>query len=241
MKVMALTCTGDRPRPLTLARSFLERSTIKPDLWMVVDDGQEPSAPVVLEGFDACPVSFVRRIPGPKDPKHTLPLNLLAALSHIPEDVTHIAFWEDDDWYSPRYLEWVWANLEREDGCFLLGQPHTPYYRVASREYAVMPNSGHSSLCATVAARPVFDLLASICDSTVDPFVDLHLWQAVDRGSQFLSPHRYVVGIKQLPGRPGSTMGWRGGPIFVEDPTANMLNQWVGVQDALQYLRMVET
>lgn len=238
-KIALITCTGDRPVALTLCRKFLERSTVLPEQWIVVDDGQQPlSTQSVLTGADCV---YVRRLPQSDDPPHTLPLNVLEALRHLKDEIEWIVFWEDDDWYEPRYLACV-LNMRRcVPDAVIVGQSRAPYYRLVAREWQDMGNERHASLCATAIHVSLVPLLTDICAHTIDPFIDMRLWahtRTAERTGALLA-HPFCVGIKQLPGRPGRTYGWRGGDGFVSDPECRKLIQWVGREDAEEYMRIV--
>ncbi len=92
-KLVALTCTGDRPEAFALCEKWMTRQRIQPDRWIVVDDGISPT-PVSM-GQD-----YMRRIR--RETGHTLSLNLVEGLSRC--DGCAVAFFEDDDWYSPEFL-----------------------------------------------------------------------------------------------------------------------------------------
>lgn len=241
MRLAFLTCTGDRPRALSVCRRFVERGLSFPDDWVVVDDGRTSTFDV-LRGTNV-PLQMVRRPPMLGDPRHTLPVNLLAAIPALRENgADWITFFEDDDWYSPAYIECVRATIASNPAVVLLGQKNARYYRICARQYQFMGNDRHASLCATVMHKSLLDRLESLCHRTLDPFLDIHLWSyaASMNLPTVLVEHPHVVGIKQMPGRMGSTYGWRGGPDFINDPSYTKLAEWVGGADAGMYARIAE-
>lgn len=239
MKINLLTCTQDRPVAMGICRRYIERSVRKPDRWLIVDDGQ---APTVQKDMAETAIHSVRRLHRKNEPPHTLPLNLLESLplwhGHTGE---LLVFWEDDDWYSPAYLEQVEKAFTDDPNLLLYGQKRAPYYRLAAHEWAIMPNEEHSSLCATALritpdTRTLVELAAADVQS---PFVDIRLWRWISKGHALLHEKKTVVGIKQLPGTPGQTMGWKGGDMFHPDTADLVLANWVGVEDAVAYRRIV--
>lgn len=194
-----ITPTGDRPQALALCVKYMERQLLKPDVWLVVNDGTTPLPP--LPAF----AQVITRDTS-QDVKgvHTLPLQLRAALPHLYTDTT--VFMEDDDWYAPTYLAYMADALTRYD---LIGQGNTIYYGVKDRTYICCYNNAHASLAATGMTLPVYPWLAKAARAG-DAHVDLELWQMF-KGRSFVdmsySPRQYI-GIKQMPGRQGTTAGW---------------------------------
>ena len=239
MKINLLTCTQDRPVAMGICRRYIERSNRKPDRWFIVDDGQTPT---VQKDMTETAIHSVRRLRRENEPPHTLPLNLLESLS-----LWHgyngelLVFWEDDDWYSPAYLEQVEKAFTNDPDLLLYGQKHAPYYRLAAHEWAIMPNEEHSSLCATVLriTPDTQTLLTLAAADTRSPFVDIRLWRWINEVNALLHEEKTVVGIKQLPGTPGQTMGWKGGDMFHPDTSGLVLDSWVGAEDAAAYRRIV--
>lgn len=234
MKINLLTCTKDRPEALELCRKYVTRSVRKPDRWLIVDDGMSPCN---QKDIPDTSIYTSRRCPRSKEPAHTLPLNLLYSVSmweRYPNEI--LVFWEDDDWYAPDYLTEVEKAFEKDPTLLLYGQQLAPYYRVRAREWAIMPNTEHSSLCATAmritpATRLVFELAAA---DVYNPFVDVRLWQSLNPANVLLTPHKKVVGIKQMPGTVSTTYGWTGGDLFQDDPNGGVLKRWIG-NDASLY------
>jgi hypothetical protein len=236
MKIALITATGDRELPLALCRSFVNRSTVQPDQWVVVDDGKNSIAHVLGDQ----PVTYVRRRACAGEPRHTLPLNLIAAAQHVDPSIDWVVFWEDDDWYAPTYLEHVRDVAFSRPGVQIIGQSDARYYRVKSREYQHMGNITHASLCATAIHRSLLPLMVRMCEQCIDPFVDIHLWRRAPANASFLSSHPLVVGVKELPGRKGLTYGWRGGDDFVKDADGEVLRSWVGANDAAVYAQLLK-
>jgi len=246
MKLTLLTCTHDRHDAILIAAEYIARQTRKPDKWVIVDDGTKPCDPAALEKIAGIKPVYFRRVTKPGQPvvDHTLPLNIHAALHEglITKDDGWIIFWEDDDWYAASYLDWIQKIAEetKEQMPMLIGQSQARYYRLQAREFSVINNNSHASLCATVMSMLLYPVLDDVCYITHNPFVDLRLWAKVPWMRRVLRPHGLCVGIKQFPsGFQGTTMGWRGGPGFLKDYDGRKLIEWVGEADAARYEKII--
>lgn len=239
MKINLLTCTQDRPEALAVCRRYVERSFCRPDQWLIVSDGKVP-----VEQKDMAGVNIVclQRERFPVEPDHTLPLNLAASIPLWEDHVGELlVFWEDDDWYAPEYLDQVKKAFTDNPNLLLYGQSFAPYYRLAAKEWAIMPNDKHSSLCATALlitpdTRRMLEFAIADVNS---PFVDIRMWRWINPALAELHNLKTVVGIKQMPGIPGQTMGWKGGDMFHPDTSGLVLDSWVGAEDAAVYRRIV--
>jgi glycosyltransferase involved in cell wall biosynthesis len=94
--ITCITPTGDRSIPFELCKRWILSQTIKPDQWVVVDDGKTPLIPTAE-------MDYIRRSPTINDPQHTLLLNLQAGLEVVKGD--YIIFIEDDEYYASNYIE----------------------------------------------------------------------------------------------------------------------------------------
>jgi len=113
--------------------------------------------------------------------------------SQVNKDIDVIAFIENDDWYSPTYLEnsaELWHNSGKPD---LLGRTETIYYNINERAYFTMKHSNRSSAMNTLI-RP--NLKINWCkDSEV--YTDLHLWYNVPNIHKVIIPQPLnCLGIK---------------------------------------------
>ena len=85
--ITAITPTGDRKLASDLCRQWMQNQTVKPDQWIVVDDGKQPiSKP---PGAD-----YIYRKPERGEPRFTMLLSLKMALSRVKGD--KILIMEDD-------------------------------------------------------------------------------------------------------------------------------------------------
>lgn len=120
-----ITPTGDRQEALNLAIKMMNKQTIKPDMWIIVDDGKEKSN---LQKID-CNHKVVRC--SPMD-GFSIVRNIREAISLIPSNDCKLVIWEDDDYYPPQYLEHINKVLEFNN--FVTAQ-NLYYYHVGLRKY----------------------------------------------------------------------------------------------------------
>lgn len=171
-----VTPTRDRPEAFELCIHWMSRQTYRdPIQWIIVDDGDHPVDPnllVVARSWKDWTIDYIRRAPT-SDPC-TLQDNLLAALEVVRSDKLLII--EDDEFYSPLYLEEMAWRLEVAN---LVGECNARYYNVRERRWEIQPNITHACLCRTGLKRPIYDLfLESIRSSKRDKdvYVDIRLW-----------------------------------------------------------------
>jgi hypothetical protein len=250
--ITAITPTGDRPLAMSLCQRWMTNQTVKPDQWIVVDDGKTPIVPTV-------PMEYVRREPCAGDPKHTLAINLIQAIPLIKGD--KILIIEDDEYYAPTYVEEMSKHL---DGSKIAGITQNRYYHLPTGGYYMMHNKGHASLAQTAftsAFIPTFQ--SAVNASMFVDFLDIRMWrmakQSLNHGFKFggraLTTRSRVgqlpkselalfsdadrplyVGIKGLPGRAGIGMGHNPGMYMVRDTSGRrVLKQWIP-QDYQFYL-----
>jgi hypothetical protein len=189
--------------------------------WLVADDA-DPETPCTMGQTVVRPEP--RWCPG----QNTQARNLLALLPLIQFD--KVLFWEDDDWFTPNFLEAMDARL---DEASMVGEVHARYYNVQQRMYLRCSNRNHASLCQTGLRADLLPVFEEVCRGA-SRFLDIALWQTVRHG-KCLYPDSTCVGIKGLPGRTGIGRGHR--PCLDGewrcDPELKQLRQWVGEDAAL--------
>lgn len=221
-----LTATGCRPEAWALCERWMQAQTYAgPVKWIVVDDGEEPQ-PVTFNrpGWF---MSIVRPDPFWKPGDNTQARNLMAGLEMV-HSADRLVIVEDDDHYSPQWLETVNKHLDRAE---LVGEHRARYYNVATKQGRQLNNTQHASLCATAMRGAAIETFRKVCRPGVQ-FIDLTLWRR--HQSRMLFAGQDVVGIKGLPGRGGIGMGHRREFRGVDDKDGALLRQWVG-QDAQFY------
>ena len=227
-----LTITGDRHLVFRQFRNYVERQTILPDQWIIVDDGQV-TTPVEA----SFPVTYIRRKYHPHKVV-SFCRNMVTGIQAVEYD--KVIIMEDDDWYHRKYIERCCQRLQGND---LVGEMYTVYYNVRYREFYVNPNTKHSSLCQT-AFRPESGLKEFIeqrCGLEDSTFLDCHMWQfAANKAlSRFNFEERLCIGMKGLPGRAGIGAGHRKHPEkYTRDNKWQALIDFVGEEDARFYMEL---
>lgn len=83
-----------------------------------------------------------------------------------------IAFIENDDWYSPKYLETMTDNWKLNGSPDLFGTNHTIYFHLMLQRILTMDHDDRSSAMSTLI-KP--DMEFTWCADD-EPYTDLHLW-----------------------------------------------------------------
>lgn len=234
--LVALTPTGLRPAPLqALERRLAAAAGAGPDFWVVVDDGDPPSATNRL-----VPTRHILRLPSWQPGQITLKENLLKGLQNILQMESEnlaVMILEDDDWYSPSYFAGVRRAL-RILNTEVIGAPLARYINLRSMHALECRNDSHASLSNTVVRGRGLLKLYQLCEKNADHFLDVPLWDwAIKEGTGSLLPELspHTVGLKGLPGRTGIGIGHRPTMGYHRPSAMN----WLG-EDANEYLRMVD-
>lgn len=215
-----LTATGCRPKAWALCERWMMAQTYAGAVhWIVVDDGQEPQ-PVTFSRA-GWTLTFVRPLPVWKSGQNTQARNLLAGLQAV-HSSDRLLVIEDDDYYSPKWLERADQALENAE---LVGESRARYYNLITRTGRQLQNTTHASLCSTAMRGAAIETFRKVCQPGVK-FIDLNLWK--QHPSKYLFEGRDVVGIKGLPGRGGIGMGHRADMTGVKDKKGELLRNWVG-------------
>jgi len=211
-KVTIITPTGGRPECFDLLTRYVNRQeTDRHIVWVIVDDCKPRTpCPRVTEGI----TPLVINPDWVWDGMNTQAASLSEALSVIPDDSV-VLIMEDDDWYSPQYVERMAKALEGAD---LVGEVPSVYYHVSGLAKTMgTPETGHCSLGATGMKGAALQRFRKIC-STHDRRIDQRLWGAF-KGKKRQLPQGHNVGIKGMPGRYGIGIGHkpRGKPMQLRD------------------------
>jgi hypothetical protein len=171
--VCLITPTRDRPEAMALCARWMRRQTFLGTVqWLIIDDGNSPIQ-TTLPFPAGWAVEHVQR--EPSTAQFTLTENLLEAITRV--DARNILIIEDDEHYSPLYVEEMVWRLRDHD---MAGECRARYYNVAERRWSVMDdNSEHASLCRTgfrSSLLPAFRDIVAFCKQRGDPFVDILLW-----------------------------------------------------------------
>jgi len=226
--ITAVTPTGDRPLAFALCRRWIQNQRVKPDQWIVVDDGKEPIADT--SGFE-----YVRRDPGPE--KNTLALNLRAAVPKIQGD--KILIIEDDEYYAPGYVEAMSRQLEKAE---TVGIGKSRYYHLPTGGYMVIGNGGHASLAQTGFRKSFLSEFRKLL-TPGKLYIDFAIWQRAKARKSALvfldDKNPLYVGMKGLPGRAGIGRGHDSRIYRQIDRGRQVLRRWIP-RDYQIYLDLLE-
>ena len=232
MKISVITPTGGRPLAFELCELWMSRQTQKPDEWIVVDDFPIPTTCTMNQ-------RIIRRTPfwNPNS-GHTLQYNLIEAMKIVTGDI--ILIMEDDDWYSPFYIEnmvkkFLTPTCEGLDR-HLIGAAIYSYFSINTSTYHIINNTSHSSLSQVCFTKRLLTQINILLKYFQNAHVfDFELWRyAKCNKITFLTKTQWCVGIKGLPGRPGVTAEHRRQLPF-SDPNFLQLEEWIGKEDVQIY------
>lgn len=108
-----------------------------------------------------------------------------------------LAFIEDDDWYSPIYLQTMLAQWEKAGNPDLFGTAKTMYYHIELKAYYIMEHHNRSSAMNTFI-RPDLDFPWPV---DLEPYLDLHLWKTIPNRVVWMPDKWYSIGIKHAIGK----------------------------------------
>ncbi len=168
---------GDRPELLQNCLRMIKAQTLQPEIIELVDD-----APL----NDSCDITWRYRTGYDRLRNKGLDL---------------IAFFENDDWYHPQYLETMvnaWVNEGKPQ---LIGTNYTIYYHIKLKAYYPMYHSIRASAMNTLI---IPDMNFEWCIDT-EPYTDIHLWKKL-KGIVIKPKQHISIGIKHGIGKCGGHM-----------------------------------
>lgn len=246
MSICIVTPTRNRLQTIRLLARWLMQQTVRPDLWVVVDDGEQDVP------FEAPMTHLIKRRRNGNEPIHSLCLNLRQALPYMLGD--KILICEDDEYYAPTYLEEMAKRLDQAPA---VGIGYSKYYHLGLRSPFVHENMAHASLAQTSFRRELIgDFIQALADPK-DNFVDIKFWRMVrSRGIVWRDGDSYkkpeapfpggitagaqYVGMKGMPGHPGIGFGHKAMPGYRQDPTLEWLRRWIRPEDFQFYEKIAE-
>jgi glycosyltransferase involved in cell wall biosynthesis len=107
------------------------------------------------------------------------------------KDLDVIALMEDDDWYSPEYLDFMIAKWQEHGKPDIFGTAYTIYYHIKLGAYFTMYHQDRASAMNTLI-KPDLDINWPVDH---EPFTDTHLWGTI-KGSVFMPEKVIAVGMK---------------------------------------------
>lgn len=173
MKLAIVTPTrGDRPNFLAHWHYLVSKQTRQPDIIELVNEPTSSTA-----------VDLVKRF--------RLGTDRAAA-----KGAEAVVFMEDDDWYSPTYLE-EFERILNSTKCPVIGSDLTTYYHILAGKYRVMAHPGRASMMYT-AVRP--EGIKEFPWPPPDGWqLDIKLWRwaaETGRGLTFRPSPLQAIGIK---------------------------------------------
>ncbi len=234
-----ITATGSRPVAFNLCKEYMARQTYQGPLqWIVVDDCTVRSTPTPEDLLLPPQPNFTSVVVYPRPlwspGQITLGRNIREAIPLVM--YRKILFIEDDDWYSPKYLDFM-SNLL--DHYCIAGEGCARYYHVPARKYMVLSNLNHASMCQTGICSDLLPHLMKVCEDKDRTFLDIRLWNAARQhgfSNGLCSTSDHCIGIKGMSGRAGIGRGHRiTGSNWVDDNEWDVLTQWIGEYDVERY------
>lgn len=228
--ITLITPTGSRPEAFEMCKEFISNQSYTGEVqWIVIDDGEEPLKKFFIDHVKSRGDIYVEQYRGPKTWKpniNTQRLNLDASISKIKGGVVFVI--EDDDYYSPNYLEAYMSLIPYYD---VVGEANTKYYNLHHASYRAMENYEHSSLCQTAFVRSLLPLFEESVNSG-ELYIDIVFWEKVMRSRSIkkclLTEANLSIGIKGLPGRQGIGIGHRPKAFISDDDINSTLKTWTG-------------
>lgn len=140
---------GDRKEFLQFALKQIERQTLQPDMIEIVDDK---------------PLS--------KDPDITYRYQI--GCKRLEEKGCELIIpWEDDDWYSPIYIQLMydkWIEAGKPD---MIGIGRTLYYNIHVQKYVLLLHPSRASMMSTAFTTAINKI--EWCEDNYS-YTDMHLW-----------------------------------------------------------------
>lgn len=237
--IALITPTGLRPQQIELCAHFMGRQTFQGKVvWIIVDDGNPVSIDFIQDNFrENWEIFKVFPYPTWSPGFCTQSRNISAGIeallvNYSISEIEAIFIIEDDDYYSPQYLETVFGYLQGYDAA---GECCTVYYNVANRQVFTHPNSLHASLFQTAFSPKVLKVFIKSYDS----FIDLKFWGNLSGYKTNLVNSTYSIGIKGIPGRGGIGAGHRFCPGSPQDLNFSRLQEYLK-EDYIFYTKFSE-
>ena len=234
-RIALITPTGARPTQIALCANWMRNQAYDGEVvWIVVDDALPHSTDFIE--IDFRPNWQIRKVyplPVWEVGQNTQARNISAGLNALfgmyrKDEITAIFIIEDDDYYSPRYLQRMVGYSAVAD---LWGELCTVYYNVATRHWLRNMNRFHSSLFQTAFTPAAIPWLEQ-CWS--EKYIDCRFFAITPRKHLFMDGD-LSVGIKGQAGRSGIGMGHQHLMSYKHDPLGVALYDLIG-DDVKHYI-----
>lgn len=222
--MLLITATSFRPNAFSLLEKCMAKQSLKWKQWVVICDNEQYARHYRMTLGQT--FLFLNRAKPPS--WHSMNWNLWAAMPFMTKH-KQFAIIEDDDWYSPTYLEKLSDYLQEGE---LAGFAPARYYHTGNRAYMTHVNYEWASLGATGFTGAVIPLFQELVEKG-NPYIDDSLWQRWE-GKKCLKPNNHHVGFKD--GRGIGIGHLLTGPV---DTDGAVLRQWIG-SDGENYITIKE-
>lgn len=223
--ITCITPTGDREDSFKEIVTCINNQIVKPDLWIIVDDGETPISKDTL-GLIKGTHTVIRLNPVTY---HSLSRNLLRALESTPSG--DIIIIEDDEWYCPDYVH---QRCEELKAVQLTGDRYRYRYSLANGgTWGISRNSSFSCLHSTAFRSDIKTTVYEAIASSDKHDADVRIWNAVKSDKTIthcvqVNKKPYMVTIKAWPTGRAGTMGLHRRPLGNKDTNGNKLREWLG-------------
>ena len=129
MNIAVITPTKDREEQLSLVIDCINNQTVKPDMWVIVDDGKKPVSEDTLKKISV-PYKYIHYNSGLSS---STSMNSAKCLESV--TAKRYIFFDDDDYYPPKYIENFCKILVNENE--MVGNLRWTDYRLSTGYYRV--------------------------------------------------------------------------------------------------------
>jgi hypothetical protein len=175
MKIGVLIPTrGDRGDLLAHAKWLLGRQTIQPHELMIVD------YPPISDDYDITP-------------RYRYGCEKL-----FENNCDIVLFWEDDDWYSKEYIDFMVTSWENAGKPKIFGIGYTHYYHISVNKFRKFTHPHKASACCSMVTKEILNI---VFPKDNDPYLDSAMWKQLSPPPHLpnctVSPEKiYHIGIK---------------------------------------------
>lgn len=223
--ITCITPTGDREDSFKEIVTCINNQTVKPDKWVIVDDGVTPLRKDTIAMIKV-PHSVIRLAPVNY---HSLSRNLLHALDVTPDG--NIIIIEDDEWYCPDYIQQRCKELETIQ---LTGDRYRYRYSLSSDgTWGISRNSSFSCLHSTAFRSDIKSTVYEAVARSNKHDADVRIWNAVKDNPELSycvqdNKKPYMVTIKAWSTGRAGTMNLHRRPLGNKDEGHVKLKEWLG-------------
>lgn len=249
--IALITPTGARADQIKLCARWMKNQSYDGEvLWVIVDDAVPKTTDFITADFrENWKIAKVYPSPAWSFGQNTQARNIRDGINYIlsnyrivgwnghPANIEAIFIIEDDDYYSPLYLQVMMAHF---DNYTAIGERDTIYYNVTTRSYMVNNNRQHVSLFQLAIKPKVLNLFMQCLNHK---FIDYNFFNHMKAQGYWQRNEILIfrdidlgIGIKGMPGRGGIGAGHKMSNRANKDTALKYLYSKIG-DDAKQYER----